>query len=454
MEAQAHTGLWWLPESPETRLSGTLDISASGKATLRLVGTLSPLETMAEAHRYPVLLGFSDTGKLITLVEAMTGGFAIHAPGMPTQEIVAVLALIGAHFASPEDVVATTTYADFTFLSEWIGPGVIRESHENDEFQLTYVKPAFPSVRVGDQTIGISPGFKITGDGIRERAIRPSYSLRIEGAAPLEWVVRERVRPFQNLLTLGVHHPNVITRIAFKSDRGARQRDDVAISAIFDIDEPPAPNRKPSTHDMLFAYHHIQPDFAQLVSGWYQVHTELEEVCNLFFTTLEKGGPLEIQFLNLVRAVEVYDRFRAANAVIPKAEHRRRLKSIYEAVPSDLRGWVKEKLAYSNEPTLRYRLGRLLAQVPEVMRPIVGDLDAFAKLVGDTRNYYTHYDPASEEKAAKGITLVRSCQRLQVLIGALLLHAAKLDPVALNALFQANQHYLFLRRVHMGLENG
>jgi hypothetical protein len=454
MEAQAYTGIWWLPETPEKQLSGTLEISDTGKSTLRLVGTLAPIETMAEVHRYPVLLGFSDTGRLITLVEAATGGFTIHAPGIPTQAIVPVLAIVGAHFASPEEVVATTTYADFTFLTEWIGPGAITESRGIDGIQFRYTKPVFPSVAVGDQTITISPGYKVTGDGIRARALRASYSLRIEGASPLEWIIRERVRPFQNLLTLGVHEPNVVTRVAFKSDRGTRHRDDAAISAIFEIAEPPTPNRKPTTHNMLFAYHHIEPDFAQLVSGWYQVHSELEDVCNLFFTTLEKGGPLEVQFLNLVRAVEVYDRLRAGNHVLPRADHRRRLRAIYEGVPKDSLGWVKEKLAYSNEPTLRVRLARLLGQVREVMEPIVGDLDAFAKLVGDTRNYYTHYDPASEARAASGITLYRTCQRLQVLIGALLLHAAKLDPAALNALFHANQQYLFLRRVHMGVEEG
>ena len=90
--------------------------------------------------------------------------------------------------------------------------------------------------------------------------------------------------------------------------------------------------------------------------------------------------------------------------------------------------------------------------IDDVMEPISGDLGVWAKLASDTRNYYTHYDPEGEAKAAKGIDLYRTVQRLQVLVGALLLHASDLDATVLIELFSNNQHYLFLRRVQAGVE--
>ena len=354
MKEQSFTGLWWLPSTPDVTLSGTLDLTSDGRATLRLVGMLSEnYGAYNNPTEYPLVLGFSDSGKMITLVEAATNGFSIHAPGMPTEELIATLVLIGAHFQDPADLVVNTAYAEFTHLPDWIGPGAVQDNHDPDHFQITWTRPSFPSASVGDTTIGISPGFKVTGDGIRERGIEPKFSIRFEREGALEPTVRERIRPFQNLLTLGVGRPNVITAVRFKTSRGETARDGDLIEAVFRVDAPPPARRAPSTHDMLFALRHVESDFEPFVQGWYRVHAELEDVCNLYFTTLAEGGPLEVQFLNLVRAVEVFDRLRNGNQVLPKDDHRAMVREIVEAVPDVHRDWLKEKLAFSNEPTLR-----------------------------------------------------------------------------------------------------
>jgi hypothetical protein len=159
---------------------------------------------------------------------------------------------------------------------------------------------------------------------------------------------------------------------------------------------------------------------------------------------------VEVQFLDLVRAIEVYDRLVNGSSVLPKAEHRALVKRLVEVAPHGDQPWLKDKLAYSNEPTLRARVSRLLQATSAIMEPIVGDLDAFAKLVGDSRNYYTHYDASLRRKAATGDLLVRTNQRLSVLVAALLLASADVNVDALQKLFASSRNYIWLARIAAG----
>jgi len=95
------------------------------------------------------------------------------------------------------------------------------------------------------------------------------------------------------------------------------------------------------------------------------------------------------------------------------------------AVPEAHKDWLRGRLAYSNEPSLRKRLKEILRRDPGVMEPIVGGSKkegvGFVGKVVDTRNYLTHYDEGKKEAAAVGRELYELTERLKSVLEACLL---------------------------------
>lgn len=457
MRNETYTGLWWLPADPDRKLSGRLETSISEPPRLSLVGAFAPVEEMASRNDYPVVQGFTDNGKRITLVHCQTATHNFNAPGFPTQELIASAALVGGHFPTPESVAATVTYAEFTFLQEWLGPGAFQEEFPEggDTITVRYSRRALPVVAVGaGGDVEIVTGWRTRGDRIRQRTIEATSSVKVSWSGALEKVIQDRLAPVQDLLTLGTDHPNRMTRLQFRSAEAEQNRDDDLIEAIFPVNDSTPPRRAPTVHDMLFAYPHVEDVFPTLLAGWFDVHTDLADVCALYFTVRRaQPAPLEVTFLTLVRALEVFDRARNGNNVRPKAQHKAFIKTLIDAAPEAARKWLTEKLAFSNEPTLRDRVTRLLDKVGEVMDPIAGERVEFAKRLADTRNYYTHYDESGRKKAATGEEPSRLNQRLIVFIAALLLHATGLEAPRVTALFRQNQSYVWLMRIQSGHED-
>ena len=90
------------------------------------------------------------------------------------------------------------------------------------------------------------------------------------------------------------------------------------------------------------------------------------------------------------------------------------VENLIENCPGERREWLKGKLGYSNEVSLRKRIKKLI----EPFKEFFGNKENRKKLINrivDTRNYLTHYDPDLESEAAKGGDLQVLCQKMEVL---------------------------------------
>jgi hypothetical protein len=195
---------------------------------------------------------------------------------------------------------------------------------------------------------------------------------------------------------------------------------------------------------MLLTYQDLKETWPKVVARWYEVANSLDAVCNLFFSTRYARAFLEPTFLNLVQAVEVYDRRRHPNQSIPEEQHLERLSAVVGAAPEEHREWLRDRLAWSNEPSLRTRLKRTLGPVEIVVRPMVESVPWLIDRVVDTRNYYTHYDPSLEARAARGADLVHLNDLLGVVIESLFLVELGLSATHVASLLAIKPHYLHL----------
>jgi hypothetical protein len=164
---------------------------------------------------------------------------------------------------------------------------------------------------------------------------------------------------------------------------------------------------------------------ATALERWYRYRRDSFESFSIVVEYVSFAGQLNWadRLLLLARFVEVHDRRTRPGGQIPKADHRHRVAAVLAAAPSEHRAWLRQSLQFSNNLTLRSRLNGAIADLgPEVL-PLFGEatIDAFAKTVTDTRNYYTHYSSGLADKAARGFALTLLTKRLWLVVRGLLL---------------------------------
>ena len=90
-------------------------------------------------------------------------------------------------------------------------------------------------------------------------------------------------------------------------------------------------------------------------------------------------------------------------------------------MPDNHRKWIKDALAWSNEPRLQQRLDELLDRYGSVLGLDDKQREQLARNVKNTRNFHVHYDKRLEGKALTGIHLHSAIQQLKKLLEAILL---------------------------------
>ncbi len=104
----------------------------------------------------------------------------------------------------------------------------------------------------------------------------------------------------------------------------------------------------------------------------------------------------ETEFLSLAQALEAFGRLNFREPVIPQAVFREKLCLVRQAAQTiwdspDMTKRCMDGLININEPTFAERINRTLDMIsPELLQKIVGEKEAFAKSIRQTRNYYTH----------------------------------------------------------------
>jgi len=159
----------------------------------------------------------------------------------------------------------------------------------------------------------------------------------------------------------------------------------------------------------------------------------------LYFGTIYSGDMyLEFQFLSLIMALEVYHRIIIRNEDIPSKEHEERVEQILTNTPDKYRNWLKEKLTYSNEPSLRKRIKEIYDRVKNLgyITALIPKKKDFVDKVVNTRNYFVHYDQSLKERALKGTELYWLIQKLKALVEICLLKEIGFLDTEIDNIFQ------------------
>jgi hypothetical protein len=196
---------------------------------------------------------------------------------------------------------------------------------------------------------------------------------------------------------------------------------------------------------MTAPYREIENIFPVVLSKWFAYHKQLDAVLNLYFAVLFNPSLyINHQFLFLAQALEVYHNSNTSfvGYVQPTAEFRARRKQIVSSVSPEDKEWLEEKLNHANQKTLAQRLSEILLKNKAEAEQFISDLQHFADLVKNTRNYYTHFD---EELKGKGkVTddieeMVRLASQMRTLLGICILKDLEITGAPITRLIERHK---------------
>lgn len=150
---------------------------------------------------------------------------------------------------------------------------------------------------------------------------------------------------------------------------------------------------------MLYRYSDMSEDFDTTILKWFESYETIQPAFELYLSS--KIGAHKFLtgiFLSLVQSLETLHRRTSDDIEMETDEFEQLHSAIVEATPLEKRDFMKSKLKYANEISLRTRLKRLIHPFRELFGTSP-EVKSFVQNVVDVRNYLTHYDKAEESRA-------------------------------------------------------
>jgi hypothetical protein len=176
---------------------------------------------------------------------------------------------------------------------------------------------------------------------------------------------------------------------------------------------------------MVTSYQDVARRLQEVVCRWFECDEYLAPVLDLYSIVNAHAATPQHRFLLLAHAFEAYHgrspQFKSTE--LSPDEHRRRIKEILDRVPSELKDWTKDRLAFANQKTLAQRIAEIINEHQSEVRQLTANFPDFANVVRHTRNYYTHYTEnlLLKGKVAQGAELMKLALILEYLLEICLL---------------------------------
>ena len=156
---------------------------------------------------------------------------------------------------------------------------------------------------------------------------------------------------------------------------------------------------------MVFRWQEMGTDAETMIKTWIRKYDRVSPAMNLFFLA-QTGSHItaEDRFVSLVQGIEVFHRRGSNEKQMCETEFKDLVDSFINTCPDDKKSWLKDRLKYANELSLRQRI----KQIIQPYRRIMGsgrERNELIENIVNTRNYLTHYDSDLEERTAKGENL-------------------------------------------------
>jgi len=306
---------------------------------------------------------------------------------------------------------------------------------------VRYRIPESPSYPIKDRfRLSIKFESKIpVGASLTEATITQTafFSLTSDAPKPLAEFLKA-VHQINTFLCFTIDEIVTLTMLRIVQTQDAKKTGGSPRTRMVDVvyQSLPHSDRQPRVehHRLMLPYFEISTYLGDMISKWFGMHADLRSAINLYIgATTGRHAYVETRFLFLIQALETFHR-RTSDATEMDPELFSTIRDkLLHVCPADKQSWLKSRLEYANELSLRKRLKALIGKFVHLL----GDkktVDDFVQHVISTRNYLTHYDKKSLHSSVSGEALLRLAIRIEGLMTVLLLDRLGFSVAAIEKL--------------------
>ena len=410
MKSFEHTGIWWFPEDPDYRLTGTLSFNPTAGGILELIEE-SATSRINKLKEYDIIQGFAD-GKAVTL-QGCYGKSISFFTGINKVKFTIRYIYIGYYFYTIEDIIFEKLSLGYTHLNEWMGQiGFVEEngSVRSNSFKSVEVEIPFNKDKIIFWYL-YSRKWSPSEFSMKNEAritIHPHENFRFTHYL---WYIDFHL---PSLLTVATGEPSYPLNITGKIPDG-----DIPIRIYYKIPGYEEEPRSILHQEMLFTFEDAIAGDSNCLINWLEKSDWLRVSADLYVQTIYNKLDPKTEFLFLAQALEAYHRNSPYNGKYLAAKDYKPIKDeLIKAIPDCVEGELRDNLVArintGNAFSLRARLVSICDEISKHHKGVIGQLlddkENFVKDVVRTRNYLTHYPKKSIENrkiALSGLKYIR-----------------------------------------------
>lgn len=452
-----YKGSFFFSDRQDDVVTGTLTIDPDGAAHLDLLGAFGSDGFLAK-REMQTIWGILFNGDKVSLIDSYRGKSVYRSAGSEVSYNIGTT-IIGTHILDRDEAAFTNISAEIDHLQEWLGidGGRLEFSLDFKQATYSYNQPEDIVFKIDDELSGSIYFRNEFWDG-REYGNEFRQWVRLDVESTVKKSANQLLKvvlSFRQLLSIFVGQQVETKQIVMTSP-------DEEIELI-----DPTPGRKlPLKNIMVYykpgqrfvplpehpvvfvAYTDIAANFQEIVRNWYHLlATELRPIIFILLDALTDHSKFEeADFLRAWQGVEAFHRIVLQDTAALKEAFKPKLKQILDALAFDeeLKATVQARLTTAYEPVAKERLRSLIRENKYLLPGEVTEemITTWAKEMGNTRNYLTHFDPKEKKKKVDGRRLYQYTTLLNWLLVVLILKRLGLNDELLKNLSKHQHLYL------------
>lgn len=426
-------GFFWMSDTPDIKWPGNFFCDEDGHLQLDILykDSMALLFNPNQFDGEHRIIGLTKDGEAITFENCLLINQSFSIPGIAKISFVVQIAIIGCSFEKDEPI----RFNEISMYSEgvdrWLqlapikveNPFIDKQNSNEKELKIRFAPPQ-PIEWSLENNIKMRITSSWTGpamDTFHEAKITAKswLSFTYPEEMSLEKILNVPNR-FYNLISFIVDETISPNEIVVHSDKLKQENYKIPIKIFYQPIINPLPKSSYiNLRFSLFAFKDVRDHFGEIFSRWLNSSEKYAPSFNLFFSlTSRRSLYLENRFLMIVQALESLHRLSSDESAFPLEDYKNLtdiLESSLKGSPKIYREWLRSKLQYGNEPSLRKRLKSLTNGFEDCL----GDskkISCLINLAVNTRNYLTHFDVSLKKKAAQREELHELYSWLEILL--------------------------------------
>jgi len=448
-------GDWYLPESPENKIAGSLNYSVDN-IELHIQEALTPLlsafnggDKLAE---YNVLHGITREGDAITLLDntQIGGSISFRSGGKREPEkIRPSYLMIEAHL--PHNHGYTGMRFRIPGLNAWLGNEIFKHNtvvqNDNekprDNFDLIEISNARKlEFRIDNISSKVSFDSRYSGNANPFSYINCKAESWVciypDQPKSLHWFLNQYGKIFDFLTMLCGYSMSADCIEMFIDDNPYNRVSLLIARKDFSYCDIDYPFKFFVTSESIYKY------MDTYINNWFSFYDSLATPISLAINTFCSDKMwINIEFLSLTQSLEGFHRATHSGKYLNERDYddvkTKLLMSLPDYLETSHRNSLKSRIGYGNEFSLRKRLNELSNLLIKDIRCTIfnNDGDIPSRWV-DTRNYFTHWDDSLKDSVLEGQDLYYAVIRMRIFLRVLYLYKIGIPQDAILEMLKSN----------------